>query len=57
MRIEPIALAPVDGVTITTLVDNVTDALLADDGRQSAPSSRLSRRARCCAPSTGSRRW
>jgi 7,8-dihydropterin-6-yl-methyl-4-(beta-D-ribofuranosyl)aminobenzene 5'-phosphate synthase len=32
MRIEPIALAPVDGVTITTLVDNVTDALLADDG-------------------------
>ena len=29
---EPIPLAPVDGVTITTLVDNVSDMLLADEG-------------------------
>lgn len=29
---EPIALEPVDAVTITTLVDNVTDILLADAG-------------------------
>ena len=29
---EPIALEPVDGLTVTTLVDNVTDALLADTG-------------------------
>jgi len=29
---EPIALDPVDAVTVTTLVDNVTDALLADAG-------------------------
>lgn len=29
---EPIALEPVDAVTVTTLVDNVTDALLVDAG-------------------------
>jgi 7,8-dihydropterin-6-yl-methyl-4-(beta-D-ribofuranosyl)aminobenzene 5'-phosphate synthase len=29
---EPIALEPVDALTITTLVDNVTDVLLADSG-------------------------
>jgi len=30
--LEPIALEPVDAVTITTLVDNLSDALLADSG-------------------------
>ena len=29
---EPIPLQPVDGVRVTTLVDNVTDALLPDSG-------------------------
>jgi 7,8-dihydropterin-6-yl-methyl-4-(beta-D-ribofuranosyl)aminobenzene 5'-phosphate synthase len=29
---EPIALEPVDAVTVTTLVDNVTDLLLGDQG-------------------------
>src|SRR3954452_1806392 len=29
---EPIELEPVDGIQITVLVDNVTDALLADQG-------------------------
>ena len=29
---EPIALEPVDGLTVTTLVDNVTDLLLVDQG-------------------------
>jgi 7,8-dihydropterin-6-yl-methyl-4-(beta-D-ribofuranosyl)aminobenzene 5'-phosphate synthase len=29
---EPIALEPVDSVTVTTLVDNVTDMLLVDEG-------------------------
>jgi 7,8-dihydropterin-6-yl-methyl-4-(beta-D-ribofuranosyl)aminobenzene 5'-phosphate synthase len=29
---EPIPLEPVDGLTITTLVDNVTDSLLPDQG-------------------------
>jgi 7,8-dihydropterin-6-yl-methyl-4-(beta-D-ribofuranosyl)aminobenzene 5'-phosphate synthase len=29
---EPIALEPIDAVTITTLVDNVTDLLLGDQG-------------------------
>ena len=33
---EPIALEPVDAVTVTTLVDNVTDALLVVRARQSA---------------------
>ena len=32
MTLEPIALEPVDAVTVTTLVDNVTDALLVDAG-------------------------
>ncbi len=31
--IDPIALEPVDEIVITTLVDNVYDAVLADDGR------------------------
>jgi 7,8-dihydropterin-6-yl-methyl-4-(beta-D-ribofuranosyl)aminobenzene 5'-phosphate synthase len=30
--VEPIALEPVDAVTVTTLVDNVTDLLLPDEG-------------------------
>jgi 7,8-dihydropterin-6-yl-methyl-4-(beta-D-ribofuranosyl)aminobenzene 5'-phosphate synthase len=29
---EPIPLEPVDAVTVTTLVDNVTDLLLPDQG-------------------------
>jgi 7,8-dihydropterin-6-yl-methyl-4-(beta-D-ribofuranosyl)aminobenzene 5'-phosphate synthase len=32
MHAEAIALTPVDAITVTTLVDNVTDALLADAG-------------------------
>ena len=35
---EPIVLDPVDGVTVTTLVDNVTDSLLADQGPAKRPS-------------------
>src|SRR3954465_2338256 len=35
---EPIALDPIDRLTITTLVDNVTDSLLADDGPAKRPS-------------------
>jgi len=31
-RVEPIALEPVDALTITTLVDNLTDILLVDEG-------------------------
>ena len=31
--VDPIALAPVDSVSITTLVDNVYDGLLTDDAR------------------------
>ena len=32
-----IALEPVDAVTVTTLVDNVTDSLLADEGPAKRP--------------------
>lgn len=35
---EPIALQPVDALTITTLVDNVTDSLLAEQGPAKRPS-------------------
>ena len=35
--IEPITLAPVDALTITTLVDNVTDVLLTDEGPAHRP--------------------
>jgi 7,8-dihydropterin-6-yl-methyl-4-(beta-D-ribofuranosyl)aminobenzene 5'-phosphate synthase len=35
---ETIGLEPVDRLTITTLVDNVTDSLLADDGPAKRPS-------------------
>src|SRR3954451_15581052 len=41
---EPIALEPVDALTITTLVDNVTDTLLADQGPAKRPSMRESPR-------------
>ena len=34
---EPIALEPVDALTITTLVDNLTDSLLADEGPAKRP--------------------
>jgi 7,8-dihydropterin-6-yl-methyl-4-(beta-D-ribofuranosyl)aminobenzene 5'-phosphate synthase len=30
--VEPISLDPVDSLTITTLVDNVSDLLLVDEG-------------------------
>ena len=35
--VDPIALAPVDSVSITTLVDNVYDGLLTDDAAQGNP--------------------
>jgi 7,8-dihydropterin-6-yl-methyl-4-(beta-D-ribofuranosyl)aminobenzene 5'-phosphate synthase len=34
---EPIALQPVDALTVTTLVDNVTDLLLVDEGPAKRP--------------------
>jgi 7,8-dihydropterin-6-yl-methyl-4-(beta-D-ribofuranosyl)aminobenzene 5'-phosphate synthase len=39
-----IALEPVDAVTVTTLVDNVTDSLLADEGPAKRPSMAVSPR-------------
>jgi hypothetical protein len=36
-RITAISLEPVDSVTVTTLIDNVTDAILQDQG----PAKRL----------------
>jgi 7,8-dihydropterin-6-yl-methyl-4-(beta-D-ribofuranosyl)aminobenzene 5'-phosphate synthase len=36
--VQPIPLAPIDSLSVTTLVDNVTDVLLADEG----PASRAS---------------
>src|SRR5688572_10772756 len=38
LAMEPIALEPVDAITVTTLVDNVTDSLLADQGPARRPS-------------------
>lgn len=35
---ETIALEPVDALTITTLVDNLTDSLLPDEGPAKRPS-------------------
>ena len=65
--IDPVRLEPVDEVVITTLVDNVYDALLVDDGRspghrsapdvQQPPSSRRDRRPSVCGRSTDSLRW
>jgi 7,8-dihydropterin-6-yl-methyl-4-(beta-D-ribofuranosyl)aminobenzene 5'-phosphate synthase len=34
---EPIALEPVDALTVTTLVDNVIDMLLVDEGPAKRP--------------------
>jgi 7,8-dihydropterin-6-yl-methyl-4-(beta-D-ribofuranosyl)aminobenzene 5'-phosphate synthase len=41
--VDPIALEPVDEVRITTLVDNMFDALLAGDERTTRPSMRVGR--------------
>jgi len=41
---EAIALEPVDALTVTTLVDNVTDSLLADQGPAKRPSMAASPR-------------
>jgi len=41
---EAIALQPVDALTVTTLVDNVTDSLLADQGPAKRPSMATSPR-------------
>lgn len=38
---EAIPIEPVDAVTVTTLVDNVTDLLLLDDGPATRPSLQL----------------
>ena len=59
---------PIDSLAVTTLVDNVTDMLLVDEGPATRPSmalatapasprasSRAARPATRCAPSTGSR--
>jgi 7,8-dihydropterin-6-yl-methyl-4-(beta-D-ribofuranosyl)aminobenzene 5'-phosphate synthase len=42
--VEAIALEPVDGLTVTTLVDNVTDTLLSDQGPAKRPSMAASPR-------------
>ena len=39
LAMEPIALEPVDAITVTTLVDNVTDSQLADQGPARRPST------------------
>ena len=66
---ETIPLVPVDSLTITTLVDNMTDLLLARPGPGQAASAGVLRYPRVagalprgrhgaptrCAPSTGSR--
>ena len=41
---EPIALDPVDALTVTVLVDNLTDSLLADQGPAKRPSMAASPR-------------
>ena len=56
---ETIPPQPVDSLTVTTLVDNVTDLLLRDEGPP-AVRSRLGPvpgRRRACGPSTASPRW
>jgi hypothetical protein len=66
--VEPIPLEPIDSLSVTTLVDNTTDLLIADEGPATrAPlsfsayrasrraSSRATGRAICCEPSTASR--
>ena len=65
---EAIPLEPVDSLTVTTLVDNVTDNLLPDQGPAKRPSmasapgfrlgsSRAATPTTRCAPSTASPRW
>ena len=39
---QPISLTPVDSLTVTTLVDNVTDMLLVDEGPARRPPTDLS---------------
>jgi 7,8-dihydropterin-6-yl-methyl-4-(beta-D-ribofuranosyl)aminobenzene 5'-phosphate synthase len=41
---EAISLEPIDAITVTTLVDNVTDSLLADEGPAKRPSMAASPR-------------
>jgi len=41
---EAIGLDPIDAITVTTLVDNVTDSLLADQGPATRPSMTASPR-------------
>jgi 7,8-dihydropterin-6-yl-methyl-4-(beta-D-ribofuranosyl)aminobenzene 5'-phosphate synthase len=36
-ELEPVALEPVDALTVTVLVDNVTDILLVDEGPARRP--------------------
>lgn len=44
-NMQPISLAPVDSLTVTTLVDNVTDMLLVDEGpAERPPTDREARR-------------
>ncbi len=60
-------LEPVDAVTVTTLMDNVTDIFMPDQGparrppeltaRGPRPSWRMATRPTRCWPSTGSRCW
>ena len=57
---EAIPLEPVDALTVTTLIDNVTDLLLVDEGpakRPPAVARGRARRAMRCAPSTASPAW
>ena len=42
--LEAITLDPIDAITVTTLVDNVTDSLLADQGPATRPSMAASPR-------------
>jgi 7,8-dihydropterin-6-yl-methyl-4-(beta-D-ribofuranosyl)aminobenzene 5'-phosphate synthase len=68
---DPITLAPVEALTLTTLVDNLSDLLLPDQGPVTrrgcyAPAprrgwqracSKARRHSTCRSPSTGSRCW
>lgn len=38
-KVEPITLEPVDGLTITRLIDNVVDPLAVNEGRPPLPAS------------------
>ncbi len=52
-----IPLEPVDRLTVTTLVDNVTDLLLVDEGPATRPPLTLWTSGEGSWPSTGSRAW